>query len=58
VLSVALMLDHLGLPDAAARVDAAVARDVAARGSGSADRSTARTGDVLAELASGGATSD
>jgi 3-isopropylmalate dehydrogenase len=55
-LSVALMLEHLGLPEAAARVDAAVARDVAARAEVSEPRTTARTGDVLAQLAAGAAT--
>jgi 3-isopropylmalate dehydrogenase len=32
VLSVAMLLDHLGLPGAAAAVDAAVAADLLARG--------------------------
>src|SRR6266702_1191618 len=47
VLSVAMMLDHLGLAEAAAQVDAAVAADLAERG-GTATRSTARVGDALA----------
>ncbi|RII96655.1 3-isopropylmalate dehydrogenase, partial [Clavibacter michiganensis] len=34
ILSVALLLDHLGLPDAAARVTAAVSADLAARAAG------------------------
>jgi 3-isopropylmalate dehydrogenase len=57
VLSVALLLEHLGLLAAAARVDAAVAHDIAARAASPEERTTARTGDVLAELASGAATS-
>ena len=46
VLSVALMLRHLDLPDAAARVETAVAQDIAARGD--ALRSTTEVGDALA----------
>src|SRR6476469_6717339 len=46
VLSVALMLRHLGLDDAAARVEAAVVADVAGRGA--ASRSTSEVGDALA----------
>jgi 3-isopropylmalate dehydrogenase len=34
VLSAALLLDHLGLPEAAARVESAVAADLAGRGAG------------------------
>jgi len=45
VLSVALLLDHLGLADAAARVTAAVSADLAAR-EGSA-RSTSAVGDAI-----------
>ena len=45
VLSVALLLDHLGHGDAARRVEAAVADDVAARGT--AQRSTDEVGDAL-----------
>jgi len=45
VLSVALLLDHLGLEDAAARVTAAVSADLAAR-EGSA-RSTSAVGDAI-----------
>jgi 3-isopropylmalate dehydrogenase len=52
VLSVAMMLDHLGLVDAAAQVDAAVAADLAAR-SGSGPRSTGQVGDALATRAAG-----
>ncbi|MFO7689454.1 MAG: 3-isopropylmalate dehydrogenase [Cryobacterium sp.] len=51
ILSVALLLDHLGLADAAARVSAAVARDIRARsGAGSAPRSTAAVGDAIVTL--------
>ena len=49
VLSVALMLDHLGLATAAAAVERAVADDL--RDRGDAHRSTAEVGDALAELA-------
>jgi 3-isopropylmalate dehydrogenase len=45
ILSVALLLDHLGLTDAAARVNAAVSADLAAR-EGSA-RSTSAVGDAI-----------
>ena len=48
ILSVALLLDHLGLPDAAARVTAAVSADLAARADGdAAPRSTAEVGDAV-----------
>lgn len=46
ILSVALLLDHLGLPDESARVTRAVEEDVAAR-AGEA-RSTAQIGDAIA----------
>lgn len=46
VLSVALMLDFLGHPDLAARVEDAVAADAAAKGD--AVRSTAEVGDAIA----------
>jgi 3-isopropylmalate dehydrogenase len=46
VISVAMMLDHLGLPDAAARVEAAVAADLAERGD--RVRSTADVGSEIA----------
>jgi len=52
VLSVAMMLDHLGLAEAAAQVDAAVAADLAERG-GTATRSTAQVGDALASRVAG-----
>jgi 3-isopropylmalate dehydrogenase len=45
VLSVAMLLDHVGHPDAAARVEAAVATDLAERGD--AVRTTAQVGDAL-----------
>jgi 3-isopropylmalate dehydrogenase len=47
VLSVAMMLDHLGYADAAARVERAVADDLAAR-AGYGVRRTAEVGDALA----------
>ncbi|WP_298458037.1 3-isopropylmalate dehydrogenase [uncultured Cellulomonas sp.] len=57
VLSVAMMLDHLGLPDASARVEAAVAADLAERagsaGSGGRVRSTAEVGRDLAARVAG-----
>jgi 3-isopropylmalate dehydrogenase len=51
VLSVAMLLDHLGHKDEAARVEAAVAKDLATRGQ--AVRTTAQIGDALATLAAG-----
>ena len=49
ILSTALLLDHLGLPQAAQRVAAAVTADLASRGT--APRTTAEVGDaVLAAL--------
>jgi len=54
ILSVALMLDHLGLADAAARVNAAVTADIRARStltsSSTAPRSTAAVGDAIVTL--------
>ncbi len=51
ILSVALLLDHLGLADAAARVNSAVTRDIVARsGADSAPRSTAAVGDAIVTL--------
>jgi len=48
ILSVALLLDHLGLPEAAARVTEAVSADLAARAAGDpAPRSTAEVGDAV-----------
>jgi 3-isopropylmalate dehydrogenase len=52
ILSVAMLLDHLGHSDAAARVEAAVAADLASR-AGSAPRSTAQIGDALAGRVAG-----
>jgi 3-isopropylmalate dehydrogenase len=49
VLSAALMLEHLGLPEPAERIVRAVEADLAARGG--AVRGTARIGDALADLA-------
>jgi len=51
VLSVGLLLDHLGYADAAARVEAAVAADIAGRGT--ASRSTGEIGDALASAVAG-----
>ncbi len=51
VLSVAMLLAHLGHQEAADRVEAAVAADLAARGG--AARSTAEIGDALAAAAVG-----
>jgi len=47
ILSISLMLDHLGLPDEAARIEKAVIADIAARQSGSR-RSTSQIGDAIA----------
>ncbi len=51
VMSVAMLLDHLGEDKAAAEVEAAVAADLAARGD--AVRSTSQVGDALAERVAG-----
>jgi 3-isopropylmalate dehydrogenase len=51
VLSVALLLDHLGHTEAAGRVERAVAKDLSTRGD--AVRSTAQVGDALAALVAG-----
>jgi 3-isopropylmalate dehydrogenase len=51
VLSVAMLLGHVGLGDAAARVEAAVAADLAGRSSAGA-RTTAEIGDALAAAVS------
>ncbi len=45
ILSVAMMLDHVGLPDAGRRIEAAVAADLAERGS--APRSTRAVGEAV-----------
>jgi 3-isopropylmalate dehydrogenase len=55
VLSVAMLLDHLGLDKAASQVEQAVSSDLADRGNGV--RSTAQIGDALAGAASAGASS-
>ena len=47
-MSIAMMLDHLGLADAARDVQAAVAKDLATRGT--AKRSTTEVGDALLAL--------
>ncbi|MGZ6804628.1 MAG: isocitrate/isopropylmalate family dehydrogenase, partial [Nocardioidaceae bacterium] len=51
VLSVTMLLEHLGHADAAARVEAAVAQDLSTRGA--AVRSTSEVGDALAALVAG-----
>ncbi len=51
ILSVGMLLDHLGLADAAQRVEAAVAADLAERGS--AARSTSTVGDAVAARIAG-----
>jgi 3-isopropylmalate dehydrogenase len=48
ILSTALLLDHLGMTDAAARVSAAVTADLASRGA--TTRTTSETGDAIAAL--------
>jgi 3-isopropylmalate dehydrogenase len=50
VLSTAMLLDHLGLPDAAARVEAAVAADLASRDSHNPG-TTSEIGERLAKAA-------
>ena len=48
ILSAALLLEHLGLADAAARVHGAVSEDLAQRASGAAEgRSTGEIGDAI-----------
>ncbi len=51
ILSVAMLLEHLGRPKDAFRVEQAVAADLSARGT--AARSTAQVGDAIASLAAG-----
>ncbi len=51
VLSVGLLLDHLGFAEQAAKVEAAVAADVAIRGT--SQRSTREVGEALAAAAAG-----
>jgi 3-isopropylmalate dehydrogenase len=50
VLSIAMLLDHLGYSDAAKKVDDAVAADLATR---SGTRSTTQVGDALAAAVAG-----
>ncbi len=52
VLSVAMLLDHLGLPEASATLERAVEADLAER-AGAEPRSTERVGDALAARVSG-----
>ena len=47
ILSVALLLDHLGLPDAAARIEAAVIADLSERGD--SVRTTAEIGSAISQ---------
>jgi len=51
ILSMALLLDHLGRPEDARRIEAAVEADIAARGS--QQRSTTDIGDALAAAVQG-----
>ena len=53
VLSVSLLLDHLGLHEQAARIEAAVAADIAERGASERVRSTAEVGKDLAARIAG-----
>ena len=48
ILSVALLLDHLGLPAAAAQINTAVEADIASRGT--APRSTEEVGEAIVQL--------
>ena len=52
ILSAALLLDHLGHPEAAARVESAVLADLAERSPGAARR-TAEVGDAIAARVAG-----
>ncbi len=53
VLSVAMLLDHLGLADEAARVERAVAADLAERAGAALSRTTSQIGDDLAARVAG-----
>ncbi len=53
VLSVAMLLEHLGLDKAAPRVEQAVAADLAERGAARVPRATAEIGDAIAARAAG-----
>ncbi|MEV4162473.1 3-isopropylmalate dehydrogenase [Nonomuraea dietziae] len=55
ILSVAMMLDHLGLAEEAARVEQAVADDIVERLAGWAGRTTHEIGDDITARVSGGA---
>ncbi|GAA2662334.1 3-isopropylmalate dehydrogenase [Nonomuraea recticatena] len=55
ILSVAMMLDHLGLTEEAARVEQAVADDIVERLAGWAGRTTHEIGDDITARVSGGA---
>ncbi|GAA3306547.1 3-isopropylmalate dehydrogenase [Nonomuraea dietziae] len=55
ILSVAMMLDHLGLTEQAARVEQAVADDIVERLAGWAGRTTHEIGDDITARVSGGA---
>ena len=48
ILSAGMMLAHLGYADAAGRIDAAVAEDLAARAGQAEHRSTAQIGAAIA----------
>jgi 3-isopropylmalate dehydrogenase len=52
ILSGALLLDHLGIPEAAAQITAAVEADIAERGA--APRSTEEVGEAIAARVAGG----
>ena len=55
ILSSALLLDHLGLPEAAASITAAVETDIAERStSSSAARTTGEVGEAIAARVAGG----
>ncbi|WP_406674187.1 3-isopropylmalate dehydrogenase [Nonomuraea sp. N2-4H] len=59
ILSVAMLLDHLGLSAEAAKVEQAVAADIAARAEGAAPRSTQQIGDdITARVAGEGRLAD
>jgi 3-isopropylmalate dehydrogenase len=47
ILSVSLLLDHLGLSEEAARIEKAVIADIAAR-EGTTSRTTGQIGDAIA----------
>lgn len=54
ILSAALLLDQVGLPAAAAQIEAAVEADIATAGAGNSDRSTAEVGAAIStRLAAG-----